>query len=106
MGKVEGIFEINDTNFGNLQTHISLKAFKDAGCEYGNTIHVTIQEKEVVCFEKDVFFHQSFGFVEKGEPIIYNNVLMKVAMAVSQGSFCEDDKLNYGPEWQVVFTQN
>ena len=105
-GKVEGIFEINDPNFGNLWTNIPLQAFKDAGFEYGNTIHVTIYEKEEIRFEKDVFFHQSFGFVEKGEPIIYNNELMKVAMAVSQGSFCEDHKLNYGPEWKVVFTHN
>ena len=56
-------------------------------------------------FEQKVLFHQSFGFAQKGDPMIYNNELMKVAMAVSQGSMCKKYDLNFGPEWTVVFTK-
>ena len=52
-----------------------------------------------------MLFHQSFGFAKKGDPMIYNNELMKVAMAVSQGSMCKKYDLNFGPEWTVVFTK-
>lgn len=101
---VKGIFEINDPNFGNLWTNIPLEKFKEAGFEYGDMVHVKITNEGKVAFEDTVLFHQSFGFAKKGDPMIYNNELMKVAMAVSQGSFCEKYQLSYGPEWQVEFT--
>ena len=41
-GKVSGIFEINDPNFGNLWTNIPLKSFNEAGFEYGDYINVEI----------------------------------------------------------------
>lgn len=101
---VKGIFEINDPNFGNLWTNIPLEKFKEAGFEYGDMVHVKITNEGKVAFEDTVLFHQSFGFAKKGDPMIYNNELMKVAMAVSQGSFCEKYQLSYGPEWEVEFT--
>ncbi|MGN1139802.1 MAG: SAM hydroxide adenosyltransferase [Oliverpabstia sp.] len=52
-----------------------------------------------------MLFHKSFGYAEKGEPMIYNNELMKVAMAVSQGSLCEKYGLSYGSDWTVEFTK-
>lgn len=104
-GKVSGIFEINDPNFGNLWTNIPLEVFKNAGFEYGDYVNVVVKHEGKTAFEQKVLFHQSFGFAQKGDPMIYNNELMKVAMAVSQGSFCEKYNLNYGPEWTVEFTK-
>lgn len=101
---VKGIFEINDPNFGNLWTNIPLEKFKEAGFEYGDMVHVKITNEGKTAFEDTVLFHQSFGFAKKGDPMIYNNELMKVAMAVSQGSFCEKYQLSYGPEWEVEFS--
>ena len=101
---VKGIFEINDPNFGNLWTNIPLEKFEEAGFHYGDMVHVKITHEDEVAFEDTVLFHKSFGYAEKGSPMIYNNELMKVAMAVSQGSFCEKFNLSYGPEWEVEFT--
>ena len=86
-GKAEGIFEIEDPNFGNLWTNIPLNTFKEAGFAYGDMLKVVIRHEGEVVFNEKVLFHQSFGMAKKGEPIIYNNELMKVALAVSQGSF-------------------
>lgn len=102
-GKVQGIFEINDPNFGNLWTNIPLKKFGEAGFAYGDYVDVEICHNGEVVFEKNVLFHKSFGYAKKGDPMIYNNELMKVAMAVSQGSFCKDYNLDFGPEWTVTF---
>lgn len=104
-GRAEGIFEINDPNFGNLWTNIPLKAFENAGFAYGDTIHTVVCHEGKPVFEQDVLFHKSFGFAEKGAPMIYNNELVKIAMAVTQGSFCEKYGLSYGPEWTVTFTK-
>jgi hypothetical protein len=105
-GKVEGIFEINDPNFGNLWTNIPLEDFQKAGFNYGDYINVTIKHNGEVKFQDKVLFHKSFGYAKKGNPMIYNNELMKVAMAVSQGSFCELYGLGYGPDWTLEFTKS
>lgn len=104
-GNVKGIFEINDPNFGNLWTNIPLKRFEEAGFSYGEEVQVKVCHEGKPVFDKKVLFHKSFGYAEKGAPMIYNNELMKVAMAVSQGSFCEKFNLGYGPEWTVEFTR-
>lgn len=104
-GLVKGIFEINDPNFGNLWTNIPLTAFREAGFTYGDMVKVKITCEEKVRFEETVLFHQSFGFAKKGDPMIYNNELMKIAMAVSQGSFADQYALSYGSEWKIQFTK-
>lgn len=103
--KASGIFEIEDPNFGNQWTNIPLKMFKEAGFEYGDMVHTIIENGGKVVFEDEVLFHQSFGMVEKGKPIIYNNELSKVAMAVSQGSFIEQYGISFGPDWKVNFSK-
>ena len=102
-GKVQGIFEINDPNFGNLWTNIPLGSFEEAGFSYGQDVQVTVRHDGEIVFDQKVLFHKSFGYAEKGAPMVYNNELMKVALAVSQGSFCEQYGLSYGPEWTVEF---
>lgn len=104
-GKVQGIFEIDDPNFGNLWTNIPLKKFKEAGFAYGDYIDTRIEHEGETVFHEDILFHQSFGFAGKGDPMIYNNELMKVAMAVSQGSFVKKYQVGYGPDWKVTFTK-
>ena len=101
--KVSGIFEINDPNFGNLWTNIPLSMFLEAGFAYGDHLNLTVSHAGKVVFSEILLFHQSFGFAQKGEAMIYNNELMKVALAVNQGNFSERNKLGYGPEWQVEF---
>ena len=102
-GIVRGIFEIGDPNFGNLWTNIPLALFSDAGFTYGDSLHLTVRDEGRVVFSEKVLFHKSFGFAQKGQPIIYNNELMKVSLAVSQGNFSQLYNLNYGPDWEVEF---
>ena len=103
--KVSGIFEINDPNFGNLWTNIPLSLFRSSGFEFGDYVNLKICHKGEVKFSEKILFHKSFGFADKGDPMIYNNELMKISLAVSQGSFCNKYDLGYGPEWTVEFTK-
>lgn len=102
-GIVKGIIEINDPNFGNMWTNIPLEVFTKAGFQYGDVLHLTIKHDGQVVFSEKLPFHKSFGFVQKGEPIIYNNELMRIGLSVNQGSFCDRYHLQFGPEWEVEF---
>lgn len=102
-GHVEGYFEINDPNFGNLWTNIPLERFQEAGFAYGDQVQTRIFHEGKEVFSECVLFHQSFGFAKKGSPMIYNNELMKVAMAVTQGNLEKQYGLWYGPDWTVTF---
>ncbi len=104
-GKAEGIFEINDPNFGNLWTNIPTEQFMEAGFHYGDTLHTVIRHDGKVVFEQDLLFEKSFGYVKKGDVMIYNNELMKVALAVCQGSLCKQHNLDFGPDWTIEFTK-
>ena len=104
-GKVTGMFEIEDPNFGNLWSNIPLAKFREAGFEYGDMLNVIIRRGDEVAFQDKVLFHKSFGMAKKGDPIIYNNELMKIGMAVSMGSFIKEYGVNFGPEWTVEFTK-
>jgi len=102
-GKVKGIFEIGDPNYGNLWTNIPLSMFTQAGFAYGEILHLVVRHQGHIVFDDELLFHRSFGFAPKGDPIIYNNELMKVSLAISQGNFCERYDLNYGSDWEVEF---
>ena len=105
-GHVQGIFEIDDPNFGNLWTNIPLEDFLRAGFSYGDRIHTTIRSDGKTLFDRKVLFHQSFGFARDGEPVLYNNELMKVAMAVSRGSLEQEFGFGFGAEWVIEFCKD
>ena len=102
-GKVRGIFEIGDPNFGNLWTNIPRALFAEAGFAYGDPLKLTVRHEGREVFAQRVAFHESFGYVQKGEVIIYNNELMRISVAVNQGSFAERYQLGFGSDWEVEF---
>jgi len=99
--EVHGIFEIDDPHFGNLWTNIPTRDFLKAGFAYGDEVRLIVQHAEQERFSRRVRFQPSFGFTQKGAVVIYNNELMRVGVAVTQGSFSEEYQLGYGPDWLV-----
>lgn len=102
-GRVQGIFEIGDPNFGNLWTNIPLAAFTQAGFAYGDRLKLVVRRNGQIVLTETLSFHESFGFVQKDEAVIYNNELMKISLAVNQGNFCQRFGMDYGPDWEVEF---
>ncbi len=103
--KVKGIFEIGDPNFGNLWTNIPLSMFSQAGFNYGDHLRAVIRHEGKVVFDQTLLFEKSFGYAKKGEIMIYNNELMKVSMAINQGSLADTCHISYGSDWQVEFSR-
>ncbi|MBO6215657.1 MAG: SAM-dependent chlorinase/fluorinase [Lachnospiraceae bacterium] len=104
-GLVKGIFEIDDPNFGNLWTNIPTEDFNRAGFNYGDRIRLIIKKDDKEIYRDDLLFEKSFGFVAPGEAMIYNNELMKVAVAVCQGDFEKTYGLDFGADVTVEFSK-
>lgn len=96
-----GIFEINDPNFGNIWTNLPLKSFLNAGFKFGDRLQVSILHQGKPVFDQRLRFEKSFGYAKAGEAMLYNNELMRVSIAVNQGSFVEQFGIGYGPEWEI-----
>ena len=104
-GKISGIFEINDPNFGNLWTNIPLSMFTDAGIRYGDGVHTRVLHDGKVMLEAVLPFERSFGYAQKAAVMIYNNELMHISLAVVQGNLTEQYRLGYGSDWQIEFAK-
>lgn len=103
--QARGSFEIDDPNFGNIWTNIPTEAFLAGGFEYGQKLEVVIRHKEVVRFQDQIRFDDSFGRVHQGQALIYNNELMKLALAINQGNFIKEYNISYGPEWTIEISK-
>ncbi|PIE04130.1 MAG: DNA-directed RNA polymerase subunit delta [Spirochaetales bacterium] len=102
---VRGNLEINDPNFGNIWSNIRTTEFKKAGFKAGETVHILIENREETLFDQKVLFSMSFGDTEKGSPILYNNELMNLSLAVNQGSFTKTYNIGYGPDVQIIINK-
>jgi len=100
---VKGIFEIHDPNFGNLWSNIPRELFEELGFRFGDQLHVTVSHGDSLVFEQDVLYHMAFGYVGKGQPIIYVNELMHIAMALCMDNLCVKHQLGFGSDWKVAF---
>lgn len=101
--KICGTLEIDDPNFGNVWTDIPLTLFEENGFNYEEFLNVTIKHKGTIAFKKKLLFAKTFGFAQKGDALIYNNELMHIALAVSQGNFKETNSIGFGKEWTIEF---
>ena len=101
-GKVVGMIEIDDPNFGNAWTNIPLSLMTEAGFSYGESLPVLIRQQDREVFSQTILFDKAFGCVAKGEPILYNNELMNVSLAVCMGSFCKQYGVSYGSDWTIT----
>lgn len=104
-GTVRGIFEIADPNFGNLWTNIPFETFTQAGFTYGDTLKLRVLHQGKAVHSFCAPFAPSFGFVEKGMPVIYTNELMRISVALAQANLMERYTLKYGPDWTVEFSK-
>ncbi len=100
---IEGMFEINDPNFGNLWTNVLLSDFKKL-FKMGDLVHTLIYKGDEVIFDETIPYYDSFGKAEDHTVMIYNNEINKMGLAEVVGNLCEDYHLSYGQEYKVVFS--
>ena len=62
---------------------------------------MTISHEETVHFDQDVLYEKSFGFVQKGEPIVFNGSMLYLGIALNQGHFTNTYGIGGGESWKV-----
>ena len=67
-GKVKGIFEIGDPNYGNLWTNIPLTMFNEAGFDYGETLNLVVWHQGEIVLMKKFFSTNPLVTLPKGNP--------------------------------------
>ncbi|MBQ1522584.1 MAG: SAM-dependent chlorinase/fluorinase, partial [Erysipelotrichaceae bacterium] len=102
--RIEGMFEINDPNFGNLWSNITLKDFLAFGFKSGDLIHTVIYHNDEVVFDRCIPYYDSFGKAPDKSVMIYNNEINKMGLAEVVGNLTKDYDLGYGSEYRVVFS--
>lgn len=100
-GGIRGNVPILDAHYGNVWTNIGVDLFESLGIAVGDTLHVTIKERDSTLFDGRVPFVSSFGGVPVGEPALYVNDILNIAIAINQGDFAAQYGVRPGPD-QIV----
>ena len=100
--RIEGMFEINDPNFGNLWTNVLLSDFLKL-FKMGDLVHTVILKNDEIVFDQSIPYFDSFGKAASKSVMIYNNEINKMGLAEVTGNLCEDYGLSYGQDFKVVF---
>jgi S-adenosylmethionine hydrolase len=101
--RVSGVLDIEDPHFGMVWTNIPLETFETLGIRFGDTVRTVIEHEGDEKYREVLTYCRTFSDVPKGEELVYNNELGKVAIATNLGSFVEKFGIKAGPAWKVSF---
>ncbi|MCM1037992.1 MAG: SAM-dependent chlorinase/fluorinase [Ruminococcus sp.] len=86
-GTVKGIVSSVSDPFGSIALNILSADFKAAGFRHGDKVHVTLSDQGKVYYDKDVLYEKSFGYVDVGEPILFDSSTNYIELGINQGNF-------------------
>lgn len=102
-GFVSGYFFDWMSTFGNMETNIPIEAGEQAGFREGESLRVTVTEKESgkVCFDDLAGFYPSFGWVPEGAPVVYNSSDGVLGVGLNKADFARTYGVGVGENWLV-----
>lgn len=99
-----GIVSSVSDPFGSIVFNLSTDAFAKAGFSHGCLVHVLLTHDGETVFDQEVLYHKSFGFVPKGEPILFNSSTTYVSLGLNMDSFRDKYSIGAGESWEVTLT--
>ena len=90
-------------HYGGIQFNITNQQWKDCGFELGDYIRVVIKKEENIYFDEVVLYHESFGYVEKSEAILYCGSSKYLCLDLNMDHLINKYKLGSGVNWEVNF---
>ena len=100
-GHIFGNIQILDPQYGNIWTNIDRATFKKLELQPGDSITVKITSGDEIAQQRAIPYHDSFGHVEIGAPLLYLNSLNNVALALNQGNYAATFKIFSGSNWNI-----
>jgi len=105
-GSVRGTVDTLDVRFGSLWSNIPLALFQRLGVAYGQRVEVSIRNDTRELYRNSMVFVKSFASVHIGEPLVYINSLLNVAVAINQGSFARAYNIGTGLSWKLALSKS
>jgi S-adenosylmethionine hydrolase len=102
---IKGIIPVLDVKYGNVWTNIPKALFDELKIGVHDKVQVRILHKGKLINKVVAPFEHTFGGVAKGQPLVYLNSLLDVAVAISQGNFAAKHKIDSGVDWEVEITK-
>jgi len=100
-GRIVGGIPALDVNFGNVWTNIPESLLEQQGLHPGSRFEVVVRQKDQEVFRGELPYVATFGAVPEGEPLVYVNSLLNLAIGLNQASFAARHGIRAGGEWTV-----
>jgi S-adenosylmethionine hydrolase len=104
-GIIKGMIPVLDVQYGNVWTNISKALFEELGIGIGGQVRLRIFQEGKLVDESVAPYHNTFGDVPEGQPLVYMNSLMNVSVAINMDSFAAKHKVESGPSWSVEISK-
>lgn len=98
---IYGTIDVLDTRYGSLWTNIPDTLFFSDSISYGDNVYVSISHKSRLVFGYEMKVCKNFSEVTLGEPLVYINSLLNVAIALNQGDFARTYGIGTGEDWKI-----
>ncbi len=98
---VTGTIDVLDVRFGSLWTNIPHGLFTELGIDYGKRVEVAIRNDTRELYRNTMVYARSFAEVNVGEPLVYINSILNVAVAINQGSVSRAYIIGTGLSWKL-----
>ncbi|MFD2615976.1 SAM hydrolase/SAM-dependent halogenase family protein [Terrilactibacillus laevilacticus] len=98
---IEGTIDVLDIRFGSLWTNIHHELFAELDVPYGDQVEIAIKNKEREVYKNTMKFAKSFADARVGEPLLYINSLLNLAVAINQDSFSKVYNIGTGIDWSI-----
>lgn len=99
--QLNGTIAILDPEYGNLWTNINADMAKQFGLTLGQKYKVRILNGKHQVYKGTIAYQNTFGEVQKGSPLLYNNSLLNLAIGTNQESFAHQFNVAAGADWHV-----
>lgn len=96
---VSGIVSSVSDPFGSIAFNVLSSDFKAAGYQHGDRLRITLSRQNEVYFDQEVLYAKSFGFVNVGEPILFDSSTNYLELGINQGSFREKYQVCSGSDY-------
>lgn len=104
-GKLRGNIPILDVQYGNIWTNIDNTLLEKFNLKYNDVLKVAIYHNEKQVYNGLASYHETFGSVKKGSPLLYLNSLMQLSLALNMENFALKNGIGSGAEWNIEITR-
>ncbi len=103
--KLSGLIPVLDVQYGNVWSNIPKALFDELHLAVGDPIRVRVYHQNQLIDDSIVPYRRTFAEVPIGQPLVYINSLMNIALALNQGSYAATHHIQSGLDWFIEFSK-